>query len=117
MGLFGKKKENPMEVIMKKVFPNGKSDITAGTEELLSILGNTVSVENARNIFTKSMAIAFLSNEFDINRLEGHLNGYCKGIFSSSELQQFHSYLTARKVALMMGVSKVKKDAAGNYNW
>ncbi len=119
MGLFSKssKKENPMQEIMSKIFPKGKSDIITGTDELLNILDYTISKENAQNIFVKSMAISFLTREFDVERLKTHLDGYCKGVFSQDEIQRFYEYLIARKMALMMGGLQVRKDEKGNYCW
>jgi len=63
------------------------------------------------------MAIAYLTKEFTVERLRIHLDGYCNGIFSNDDLQKFHEYLTARKMALFMGGLKVSKDQNGNYSW
>ncbi|MFW5879627.1 MAG: hypothetical protein ACOC22_04185 [bacterium] len=119
MKLFGKasKRDNPLEEITKQIFPNGKSDIISGRNELLEILDHSISKKNAENIFVKSMTIAFLTKEFSVERLQIHLDGYCKGIFSNDELQKFHEYLTARKLALFMGRPKVSKDQNGKYSW
>ena len=118
MGLFGssqQKKEDPINDLLKKIFPNGISDINDGTDELLRILNNGVQRQTAQDIFVKSFARSTMDTNFDLNDLKIHHDGYCKGIFSPSQLQQLLDYLTARKLALLFGGKKVFKDKNGNY--
>lgn len=118
MGLFGKspeKTENPINELIKRIFPNGKPDIDEGTDELLRILNNSISREIARNIFVKSFARSTMDSNFDINELRIHLDGYCNGVFSAVEMQQLLDYLTARKIGMVLGGHKVHKDKNGNY--
>ncbi|NOQ25428.1 MAG: hypothetical protein GQ564_08700 [Bacteroidales bacterium] len=119
MGLFGKSKKakSPMEELMKRIFPNGKSDIISGTDELLSILHSNISRDTVQNIFVKAMAISVMTEKFDVERLKLHLDGYCKDVFGETELQKFYEYLVARKVALMMGAKNVFRNQDGNYAW
>ena len=119
MGLFGnkkEKKEDPLNDLIRKIFPNGASDISDGTDELLAILNNSVQRLTAQDIFVKSFARSTMDTNFDINELKIHLDGYCKGIFSAGEMQQLLDYLTARKLALMLGAKKVLKNKNGSYD-
>lgn len=101
---------------LKNLFPKGELDYEAGTDILLKILENKVDRKAARNIFTKSVLISNISRDnFDVERLESHLKGYCIEHFNSSQIKDFHNYLTAIKVSLVLGKSPsdVKKNGTG----
>ena len=114
--IFGKKKENPIKELAKIVFPNGSRDIEAGTAEVLWILNNSVSTDQAREIFSNSASLCAITEKFDKERLELHLNGYCKGVFSEKQLEQLYGYLVSRTVALAMK-GNLKRMEGGGYSW
>lgn len=108
MGLFDflKPKKNPMDEVYQKMmnstFPKGDKDINAATDELLHILNNKVGREEAKGIVLKSVAISRISKEFSKERLKQHLAGYCLHHFNDSQVEKFHSYLTALSAAMMI---------------
>lgn len=101
MGLFNffKKKENFQSDIMKKIadslFPKGEQDINAGTNELLRILNNKISRDDAKSIFVKSYSLSAISEKFDKERLKTHLSGYCLQHFTEKQIEEFHGYLAS----------------------
>lgn len=101
MGLFDffRKKKNLQSEMMKKMadnlFPKGEQDINAGANELLRILENNISRDEAKNIFVKSYALCAISERFDKNRLKTHLSGYCLQYFTEKQIVEFHGYLAS----------------------
>lgn len=101
MGLFDffRKKKNLQSEMMKKMadnlFPKGEQDINAGANELLRILENKISRDEAKNIFVKSYALCAISDRFDKNRLKTHLSGYCLQYFTEKQIVEFHGYLAS----------------------
>ncbi|MDR2839800.1 MAG: hypothetical protein LBV75_00825 [Paludibacter sp.] len=100
-----KQKQNKNELqdlvnkVNKAIFPNGKSDIEAGTKELLRILNNKVDKETAQTIFLKSSSICYttsLNNEFSKERLEQHLSHYALHYFDDKSLNDFYAYLLSK---------------------
>jgi predicted house-cleaning noncanonical NTP pyrophosphatase (MazG superfamily) len=125
MGLFDflKPKSNPQSDAVKKamqtLLPGGEADIQAGTKEVRNIIATNIPEDKARNIFLKSYAIASLTDDFDEEKLQNHLNAYCKEYFDKNKVERLTQYLTAVKAALLinkMGASRVRKDADG-YVW
>ena len=120
---FFKPKKDPWKKIFQKMdeaaFPNGSKDIDAGANELLHILDNKIDYELARNIFKKSVGISMLAENFDKERLVGHLSGYCIKYFSSEQIDSFYKYLLALAAAMKFSrksPSEVKRDGE-NYSW
>lgn len=99
-----KKKEMNKTVtqIMNSIFPKGKKDINAGTDELLHILNHSINRDEARNIFIKSVSISRISKNFDKERLMEHLSDYCIQHFSQMQIKRFFNYLVALSAAMMM---------------
>ena len=125
MGLFDflKPKKNPMEELFEKMsnstFPKGDKDINAATNELLYILNNKISNEEAKGIVLKSVAISRISKEFTKERLKRHLAGYCLQHFNESQVEKYHGYLTALAAAMMIHQrtpSEVRREGDG-YVW
>ena len=101
------------------IFPKGDKDINAVTNELLDILNNKISYEDAKEIVLKSAAISRMSKEFTQERLRQHLAGYCIQHFSNSQVETYHGYLTALSVAMMIHQktpSDVTREGEG-YIW
>lgn len=105
MGLFKffkpKKKEIiAIEQFQELLFPIGQIDIDAGTNELLRILNNKISRDEARSIFVKSYGLSKISEKFDIERLKAHLSGYCLHYFTDKQVNDFHGYLVSLILAM-----------------
>jgi len=125
MGLFDFLKSKKTELddnlpqMLKSFFPKGETDITAGTNELLSILDNSIDKNEARNIFIKSVSMSRVASNFDKERLVKHLGGYCLHHFNEQQLDKFYNYLTALTVAMKVyGSSPVEIKRDGDaYVW
>ena len=83
-------------------FPKGKKDMDAVTDELLRILNNKISRDEAQGIALKSVAISRIAQKFDENRVRAHLAGYCLNHFDDKQLKQFQGYLAFLTVASVM---------------
>jgi len=124
MGLFDflKPKKNPMEEMMEKmsnsIFPKGQKDTAAATDELLQILNNKVSRQEASTILMKSIAISAISSNFTEERLRQHLAGYCIQHFSTAQVRRFYEYLGSIASAKMNNrtPSEITRTATG-YTW
>jgi hypothetical protein len=124
MGLFDflKPKKNPMEDMMQKMhnslFPKGQKDMDAATDELLQILNNKVSRNEASTILSKSIAISAISSNFTEERLRQHLAGYCLQHFSAAQVRRFYDYLGSIATARMSNrtPSEITRTATG-YTW
>ena len=106
MGLFDifKSKKILQKDIIEKLkdylFPKGKEDINAGTNEVLHILEYKISFDEAKNIFVKSYTLSSISTSlFDNERLKSHLSGYCLQHFNDKQIQRLHSYLVSLNCA------------------
>ena len=125
MGLFDFLKPKKTELddnlsqLLKAFFPKGETDISAGTNELLLILNNTIDKNEARNIFVKSVSMSRVASNFDKERLVNHLRGYCLQHFNEKQLDKFFDYLTALTVAMKVHGSspvEIKRDGDA-YVW
>ena len=125
MGLFDFLKPKKTELddnlsqLLKTFFPKGETDITAGTNELLLILNNSINKNEARNIFVKSVSISRVASNFDKERLVKHLDGYYLQHFNEQQLDKFFNYLTALTVAMKVHGSspvEIKRDGDA-YVW
>ena len=105
MGLFDflKSKESKYSEGMARmdatIFPKGEKDVNAATSELLHILNNKVSRNDAKNIVLKSIAISYLSDPFTRERLKKHLERYCIQHFNNMQIDKFYKYLIALTLA------------------
>jgi hypothetical protein len=88
--------------LSNRIFPKGKKDINAGTQELLDILNHEIEEETARMIFLKSTALSRLAKNFDIERLRIHLSGYCIQYFDEQRLNRYFDYLNALTIAMVV---------------
>ena len=104
MGLFDffKPKKSAIEEMFERMnnstFPKGEKDIDACVDELLRILGNKISREEAKNIVLKSVFISRMSlgdksDPFTIERLRAHLAPYALHHFNDEQLMHFWGYL------------------------
>ena len=125
MGLFNFKKNKKTELndnlakMLNAFFPKGEPDINAGAEEVLLILNNKISRDEARNILVKSVAISRISEKFEKERLISHLNGYCIHHFNNAQIDKFFNYLTALSIAMKIHGSTpvdIKRDG-DSYVW
>jgi hypothetical protein len=125
MGLFNFKKNKKTELndnlakMLNAFFPKGETDINAGTDEVLLILNNKISRDEARNILVKSVAISRISEKFEKERLISHLNGYCIHHFNNAQIDKFFNYLTALSIAMKIHGStpvEIKRDG-DSYVW
>jgi hypothetical protein len=76
-------------------------------------------MNEARNIFVKSVSISRVSSNFDKQRLVNHLKGYCLQHFNEKQLDKFFDYLTALTVAMKVHGSspvEIKRDGDA-YVW
>ena len=112
MGLFGflnpKKRQTQkvmrkLQVLMDSRFPKGDKDINAAANELLYILNNTISQDEAKEIVRLSVGISRISRDFTKERLRQHLAGYCLHHFTDSQVEEFHRYLNVLSTAMMIG--------------
>ena len=111
MGLFDflKPKKNPtrkvlrnFHLMMKSTFPKGDKDINAAANELLYILDNRISQDEAQEIVRLSTGISRISRDFTKERLRQHLAGYCLHHFTDSQVEEFHRYLNDLTDAMMI---------------
>ena len=125
MGLFDflKPKKSPLDAMMEKMhhsfFPKGQKDIDAATNELLQILNNKISRQEAGSILLKSIMISAISEKFTEERLRQHLAGYCIQHFNSAQVKRFYEYLGSIAVAKMVHnrtPSEIRRTAEG-YEW
>lgn len=125
MGLFNFKKNKKTKLndnlakMLNAFFPKGETDINAGTDEVLLILNNKISRDEARNILVKSVAISRISEKFDKERLISHLNGYCIHHFNNAQIDKFFNYLTTLSIAMKIHGStpaEIKRDG-DSYVW
>ena len=109
MGLFdflNPKKRRTQKVIkdlqktMNSRFPEGDKDINAAANELLCILNNRISQDEAQEIVRLSTGISRISSDFTKERLRRHLAGYCLHHFTEAQLEEFYHYLTALTQAM-----------------
>jgi hypothetical protein len=120
---FSKQKKNnfsdAVQQMRNKMFPKGEKDIEAGTIELMEILNNSVSKNEANKIFTKSYTIAYLTEQFDKERLIYHLKGYCIQYFNDVQISRLYDYLLAIKMAMIINQktpSEIRRIGEG-YGW
>ncbi len=120
---FFKTKKHPLDKIFKEMsricIPNGRKDIDSGTKELLYILNDTIDQDKARNIFLKSIGISVTVENFDRERLVGHLKGYCLDCFNEKQVDQFYKYLSSLRYAMKIGKkspSEVVREGE-DYSW
>ncbi len=118
-----KSKKKPLnefvESMTNSMFPKGKKDIQAGTNELLYILNNKIDYKTAESIFVRSAAISRISKDFDKERLRSHLSGYCIEHFDNSQIDKYYDYLTALSVAMIFNnrtPSEVRREG-DMYMW
>jgi hypothetical protein len=125
MGIFDffKPKKKPIDEVFRKMmnstFPKSDKDINAATNELLHILNDHISREEAKVIVIKSVVISRISNEFTKERLKQHLAGYCLHHFKDDQVDKFHGYLTSLAIAMMIHrktPSEVRREG-DNYVW
>jgi hypothetical protein len=124
MGIFDflKPKKSPMEEIFEKMnnslFPKGQKDTDAATSELLQILNNKISRQEAQTILLKSIAISAISQNFTEERLRLHLAGYCLHHFSEAQVKRFYQYLGSIAMAKLQNrtPSEITRSATG-YSW
>lgn len=99
MGLFDffKPKKSVTEEMFERMsnstFPKGEKDIDACVDELLRILGNKISREEAKNIVLKSVFISRMSDGFTKERLRAHLAPYALHHFNEEQLMNYWGYL------------------------
>lgn len=104
MGLFNffKPKKNRIneefERINNDMFPKGRRDIDSTIKELLLILDYKLEEKEVETIAIKSIFISRISEDFDKERLRGHLSGYCLQYFNEAQLSKYFDYLIAIKV-------------------
>lgn len=91
-----------LQVLMDSRFPKGDKDINAATNELLYILDNRISQNEAQEIVRLSTGISRISRDFTKERLRQHLAGYCLHHFTDSQVEEFHRYLNVLSAAMMM---------------
>lgn len=104
---------NAIDQMLKSFFPKGKTDINSATNELLFILDNKISGEEAKNTVLKSIAISRVSKNFDKQRLTTHLAGYCIHHFNESQIDKFYNYLIALSAGMLINnksPSEIKRD-------
>lgn len=91
----------------------------AGARELQRILGGSIPLEEARNIFVKSYALWNIRGDLDKDRLILHLKGYCWEYFDDEKVDDLMTYLAMVKVAAAMGGSpaEVKRTPEGGYQF
>ena len=100
---------------MNSRFPKGDKDINAAANELLHILNNTISQDEAQEIVRLSTGISRISSDFTKERLRRHLAGYSLHHFTESQLEEFYHYLTALTQALSFdGKSPSEVSRKGN---
>lgn len=108
MGIFNffnsKKNEQKDAVphMFNSIFPKGRKDMYAGADELLRILNNSITREEARDILVKSAALSRITKKFDKERLITHLSGYCLHHFNEKQIEQFYNYLVALSAAMLI---------------
>jgi hypothetical protein len=88
--------------LLNSFFPKGEKDINAATDELLHILNNSISRQEARDIAVKAVSLSNITEKFDEDKLKAHLKGYCLHHFNDKQVKQFHLYLTSLIIAKMM---------------
>lgn len=99
MGLFDffKPKKSATEEMFERMsnstFPKGEKDIDACVDELLRILGNKISREEAKKIVLKSVFISRMSDGFTKERLRAHLAPYALHHFNEEQLMNYWGYL------------------------
>ena len=104
-----------VESMTNSMFPKGKKDIQAGTNELLFILNNKIDYNTAEGIFVRSTALSRISKEFDRERLRSHLSGYCIEHFDNSQIDKYFDYLTALSFAMILNnrtPSEVRREGS-----
>ncbi|MBP6870984.1 MAG: hypothetical protein KBC43_03165 [Bacteroidales bacterium] len=108
MGLFDFLKPNKKEInneltqMNASFYPKGAKDINAVTDEVLYILDNKISRDEARTIALRSVTISRISSEFSEERLKRHLAGYCLHHFNDNQVKKFHGYLSFLTIASVM---------------
>ena len=108
MGLFDFLKPKKSELhdtlaqMNASIFPKGKKDMDAVTDELLRILNNKISRDEAHGIAIRSVIMSRIAENFDEDRLRAHLAGYCLNHFNDEQLTQFHGYLAFLTIASVM---------------
>lgn len=101
MGLFDffRHKKNPLEETTEKmfneIFPGGKKDIETGAKVLQHLLSNKIDTKTAVQIYSRSAALAKITEQFDKERLRAHLAGYALHHFTEPELSSYYEFLTA----------------------
>ena len=100
---FFKPKKNETNEMFERmdasIFPKGDRDKNAATDELLRILNNKISKEEASQILTKAIFISRISQNFNKERLRVHLSGYCLQHFTEKQVEEFYHYLSALSAA------------------
>ena len=100
------------------LFPKGNQDIKAGVDELLYILKNCISREEAKSILVRSLIMSQME-KFDIGVLKSHLSGYCIEHFNERQIEIFYYYLLALKSARVFykkTPSEVRREGY-TYKW
>ena len=112
------KLQGAIDDMLKDMFPKGKADIDAGTNELLYILNHKISRTEAQSIFIKSVSISRVAKSFDKERLRSHLAGYCLHYFNEQELEQYYNYINSLRMVAVMGVTPADLRRMGDgYAW
>ncbi|WP_299164219.1 hypothetical protein [uncultured Eudoraea sp.] len=88
--------------LLESRFPKGDKDINAAANELLYILNNRISLDEAQEIVRLSTGISRISRDFTKERLRRHLAGYCLHHFTDSQVKEFHRYLNVLNDAMMI---------------
>lgn len=107
----GKELQELITKMQKEIFPNGETDINAGTNELLRILNNAIDANTARSIFMKSSSICYttsMNGQFSKERLKQHLAPYALNNFNDNALSEFYDYLLSKnKKAALFDMAKM----------
>ena len=106
MGIFdflkpkGNSLQDEIDKIHGKFFPKGDKDVNSAVDEILWILNNKISRDEAKKIALKSIIISRIAENFNQERLRSHLEGYCLHHFNDEQLKHFYDYLMALTAAM-----------------